>query len=333
MGETIGAAEAVTVAAVAALVTCVLVPVFLPVLRRFAIDAPIARSSHVVPVPRGGGLAVVAGIVAAVATAEWIGSVGAAWYVLGGMLVLGALGLADDVRSLPGPLRLLVQVGTALGLTALFDVPGTGWTAILGSLLFVGFLVGYVNAFNFMDGINGVSSFSAVVAGTWYGVIGVRGDHLGLAVLGVAVAGAAFGFMPWNAVRAKVFLGDVGSYALGGAIAVLALLAWAIQVGVLVAVAPLVIYVVDTAWVLVKRTRGHRPLMDGHREHVYQRVLDRTGWPHWVVALLVAGATGLCCAGVSVGVFTRQPAITAAGLVLGVTAYQFAPRLVPARRP
>lgn len=282
---------------VALVVTALAVAALLPVLGRAQLlDVPNARSSHDSPIPRGGGIAVAAGIGAAVAV-NGVGGGAILWPVLAAGLALAIVGFVDDLHTMGSSVRLLIQLVTGLALAA-WAASAHG-SAGLPVGLFVPIaavgVAGYVNAFNFMDGINGISALNAAVAGGWFAWAGAEYDVRGVAVTGLAVAGAAIGFLPWNAPRAHIFLGDVGSYSLGVVVSGLAVTCWAKGVPAVIAVAPLVVYLADTMWVLVKRGTGGRPLTVAHREHVYQRLVDN-GWSHLSAATLTAVA-GVLMAG------------------------------------
>lgn len=294
-----------------------------PVLRRAQLlDVPNERSSHSAPVPRGGGLAVMAAVTLASVAAAVAGD-DVLWIPLVVALGLAAVGLLDDRSSLPSVVRLGLQ------LVAGAAVAAWAWSAGAPSLSVVVFAVvvtvavaGYVNAFNFMDGINGISALTAVVAGAWWCWVGAEHDVDGLTVLGASLAGATLGFLPWNAPRARVFLGDVGSYGVGFLVVVAGAWAWANDVPSVLCLAPLVVYLADTGWVLVKRAVGGRPLMQAHREHVYQQLVD-LGWSHTTSALLCAGASVVVCTAVAVApLAVSLPVVT--GVVL---AYLVSPRV------
>lgn len=277
----------------------VLTGMLIPVLRRAQfLDVPNHRSSHAVPTPRGGGLAVLAAVLIASAVEASRGQ-GVPLVPLGAAGVLAGVGLLDDLRSLSGLVRLALQGLCALAVVIWifvnYSFPGTTTSAFVVVATATVVLVGYVNAFNFMDGVNGISSLNAVVAGVWWGVLGEHFELAELQTVGSAIAGAALGFLPWNAPRAKVFLGDVGSYGLGLIIATLSVWGWAAGVPALMAAAPLLVYLVDTGWVLVKRAIGRRPLMDAHREHVYQRLVDYRAWSHLSAAMFTAVLSALVC--------------------------------------
>lgn len=264
----------------------------IPVLRRAQfMDVPNHRSSHTRPVPRGGGLAVVLtlGLVALFTVDLDVQLT----VLLAVTLLLGTVGLVDDLRSLPSALRLAAQLLAALGLAVV--LLGTGVVTWWWLPVLVVAVAGYVNAYNFMDGVNGISALTALVVGAHWAWVGSGGEHQQLHVLGLVLAGAALGFLPWNAPRAQVFLGDVGSYGIG--VFIVGLSAWALVDGLpwQWALAPLVVYGADTGWVLVKRYRGGRSLTEAHREHVYQRLVD-SGWSHLASAALCALAGAAVCA-------------------------------------
>lgn len=256
------------------------------------IDVPNHRSSHAEPIPRGGGIAVAAGTVSGTIVAgAWSGAIAA---LMVGGVALGATGLLDDRRGLPATPRLIVQVMTPVIATlAVADRAGLA----LGAAVVVAAIAvaGYVNAFNFMDGINGISGLQAIVGGGFLAVLGRHAELPGLEIAGWAVAGSSLGFLPFNAPRARTFLGDVGSYFLGFWLAGLALLLVDAGLPVLVTVAPFSLYLIDTASVLVRRARRGAPLMEAHREHAYQR-LTQQGWSHLQVAGLCAVISAVAAA-------------------------------------
>lgn len=252
------------------------------------LDIPNARSSHVGPLPRGGGLALMATIGTAVlVTGD--ADAGAGLVLLLGVL-LGILGLADDAFSLGAITRLAVQliVCGAAALALAVEVFGWAGIALVAVIPLALWLVGCVNSYNFMDGINGITGLHGAVAGVWFTYLGAINHIPALVLLGLPLVGACLGFLPWNFPRARMFLGDVGSYFLGGIVAGLSVLAWAGGVGVLPAVSPLLLYLADTGRVVLVHAIGRRPLHVAHRDHVYQRLAD-AGSTHMQVALMTAG--------------------------------------------
>lgn len=279
------------------------------------VDVPNERSSHVAVVPRGGGLAVVAGTVIGLSAAVLSGALwdGRIALLIALMLGFGALGLADDLGDLSARVRLLAQAagGLVAGVAIAAAGMGDGVPLLVVLPLTALWIVAFVNAFNFMDGINGISGVSSAIAAGWLGGLAHADDDRSLAVVGFALAGASIGFLPWNAPRARVFLGDVGSYGIGALVAGLVLLTWLRTDNAWLALAPVFIYLVDTAWTLVRRAlRGER-ITEAHRSHVYQRLLD-AGLSHVGSSLVVASATIAVCA---ITALAPQP-----WLVLGVLA-------------
>lgn len=264
-------------------------PVTIPLLRRLAaIDMPGLRSSHTFPTPRGGGLPIVVGLITAVALVR-----SAAAVPLGaGIGFFGALGFVDDLRGLTAVRRLALQCTGSAGIAGLLITPLHLPPELLAAVTLVTavWLMGFVNAFNFMDGINGISAAHALIGGVAYACFGQWSQDPFLVAMGLAVAAGALGFMPWNAIRARVFLGDVGSYALGAALAVLAVTALIHGLPVEAALGPLTLYLADTAWTLQRRMRAGERWTEAHRTHTYQRWCD-VGWTHQEVTLVTAATT------------------------------------------
>lgn len=278
------------------------------------IDVPNARSSHAAPVPRGGGIAVAIAASAAMLLGDRSASATA---ILLGALTLGVVGLVDDRVSLPTTPRLVAQVVVPAGAMAWLLAEssiGDPWTIALG-IVGVVWCAGYVNAFNFMDGINGISAAQALGAGL---TLAALADRLGVDPLvdtSLAVAGAVLGFAVFN-VAGRIFLGDVGSYFLGFWLAASAVVAVARDVPVESVLTPFVLYVVDTGTTLVRRWRRGADVREAHREHAYQR-LHQLGWSHLSVSLLVASVVGVSGA-IGVAVADAGRPVRLVGLAVAV---------------
>jgi UDP-N-acetylmuramyl pentapeptide phosphotransferase/UDP-N-acetylglucosamine-1-phosphate transferase len=270
-------------------------PLTIALLRRLAVlDMPGGRSSHSVPTPRGGGAPIAVGLVVAALIAPGGGRAGLAFAVAVGFF--GLLGLLDDLRGLPVVVRLGLQLAGASAVAALL-VSGLSLPAvavIMAALAGTAWVVGFVNAFNFMDGVNGISGAHALIGGVAYACLaGWRRDGFGVAA-GLSLAVGACAFLPWNAVRARVFLGDVGSYSIGAALAVLAVRLVSLGVPVEAVAGPVALYLADVAWTLQRRIRGGERWLEAHRTHVYQRWCDE-GWSHQEVTVLTSALTVLLC--------------------------------------
>lgn len=249
--------------------------------------------------------------------------------LLGGCIVLGGVGLVDDLRGLPPKIRLLAQLGAGALAGLLLPEPINALAAIVVCSVWI---ASFVNAFNFMDGINGISALTGLVAGIAYWAIGNHYGDLTAATFSAALAGACLAFLPFNAPNARVFLGDVGSYALGFAIAALGWATWAAGAPLLLALAPTSVYLVDTGSTLVRRWRRGESLTQAHREHIYQR-LTQAGWSHIRTATFVACVQGSVIVVTSLGALMTPWFTILAVPVLGL--YVLSPRVLqrsPARQ-
>lgn len=245
---------------------------------RGTMDVPNQRSSHTEPVPRGGGLACLAGVACGIATTGSHAHIDRR--VVFGIASLAALGLADDQSGHLDP-RLRLALQTVSG-----GLLNSNGSILLPAASLV--TAGVVNVVNFMDGINGITGSTAAVWGISTWATGRNSQDAMLQTLGAVTAGAGLGFLPWNAPHAQLFLGDVGSYLFGGLMAAATVhaiespsLAWRVA-------APLLPYGVDAAQAVLLRARRRASLTEAHREHVYQRLVDSHGLSHTAVATIHA---------------------------------------------
>ena len=270
----------------------------LPWLRaREVLDHPNERSLHAAPIPRGGGLAIVAVVLAAHAMlALGAGAAGRDELVV---LVCGGgcalLGWADDRRSRGTAVRLLVQFALAgLCVAGLAAGPaGSGLGLLAGALLTVA-LVWHVNLFNFMDGADGLAGAQTVMSALGAAaVIALTGPHA-LLPWPLALAGAALGFLRWNWAPARLFLGDSGSYFIGFELAALVIvggLHGTPPAPLLILLAP---FVVDASLTLLARMRAGEPWWRAHRSHLYQRLV-LGGWTARRLAVRLVVLNALLC--------------------------------------
>lgn len=241
--------------------------------QRQLVDLPGERRSHRVPTPRGGGIGLVLAIaVAAVALAVRYpnDTVLLAAFVAALLLVAG-IGWLDDHRPLPARVRLGVHALAALVLASAYW--GVERHLGMAAGAFFAALV-LTNAWNFMDGIDGIAATQAILVGAAL-AFGNDGAWQWLALALVAAAG---GFLPFNLPRARIFLGDVGSGALGLAVAALVVSAgrgdpasW------LLLLLPLSAFLVDTGLTLLRRIVRRERWWAAHVQHAYQRLAARTG--------------------------------------------------------
>ena len=327
----------------AAALSALLTALAIPLLRRaHVIDIPVGRSLHEHPIPRGGGLAVVLAVALSVWAAPLIAfsldglpHMSARFDIvilgLSTILAFALVGLAEDLYSLPATTRLGLQLGLGLllGLGACLELRTSMWPAPVIAVC----SAGLVNVTNFMDGANGLAAGHAVVAAAWFVAVSLVVPVPGLGFVMVVVAGACLGFLPFNAPRARVFLGDSGSYALGGAWSFAATVCLADRVPADVSVAPLLVLVADAGYTLWLRVHAGQRWYEPHKLHVYQRMVS-AGWPHWGSALLVSGTALACCAMAAVDLRSRRMSwLPVAGTALILLAYLHMPVLVRAPSP
>jgi UDP-GlcNAc:undecaprenyl-phosphate/decaprenyl-phosphate GlcNAc-1-phosphate transferase len=289
-------ADAVVWAGLASgVIVAVAEPPTIALLRRLTVlDVPGERSSHSVPTPRGGGAPIAAGLLVAASLAPGAGDAGLAFAVAVGFF--GLLGLVDDLRGLSALSRLALAAAGAAGVATLLvlRLPLPPLALATAAAAAAVWLVGFVNAFNFMDGVNGISGAHALIGGVAYACLAAwRQDGFGVAA-GLALAAGACAFLPWNAGRARVFLGDVGSYSIGAALGVLAVRLIMDGVPAEAVGGPVALYLADVAWTLQRRIRRGERWLEAHRTHVYQRWCD-AGWSHQEVTLLTSALTVLLC--------------------------------------
>lgn len=302
--------DLVAVGALTAGLTFVAMPLVLRGLHVLGVlDVPNERSSHSSPTPRGGGLACAVGIAVGLVAAASLG-LALPWPQIAATFLLCAVGFADDVWSLPVAVRLSSQLAAGAFLGAVLG----GVVAVLPAALIT---AAVVNAVNFMDGINGITALT--VAAWAVAVISWVPTGAALMLLAVLALGAGVGFLPWNVPRARVFLGDSGSYLFGGLISSALVTAWPGRgEGALWLVAvPLGVYLFDTGFTMLKRALASEAVFKAHRSHLYQRLQVATAWPHWAVSVAVASIALLT--GWVAG--TKTPLLAAAVVMISLGAY------------
>ena len=277
------------------------------------LDQPNERSSHSAPVPRTGGIAVcatfLAGLIAGYVMLPIRTPDAPAFWIFSGLLVLlFAAALIDDIRGLKPLAKLAIQAVSALAFSLFVVDPSVArlpwlgeveWGAV-GHLAVVAWLLYFTNAFNFMDGINGIGAGSAAIALAFVALSAAGGGWSLVLLIALLGAGALLGFLYYNFPRGLIFLGDSGSQVIGFTIAAVAVLAH-LEPGLRLPVlfVPLLVFsfLFDVAFTLVMRARAAKRLTHAHREHLYQR-LNQLGWSHARVSCLHFAAQvpiGIAC--------------------------------------
>jgi len=267
-------------------------------------DTPNARSSHTAPVPRGGGLALVPMVLAAwIAHAAWTGAAPPGLgMAVAGATVLAAVSWIDDLRGLPAGARLAVQAGAVgLGMVGLTGEGSVfqGWLppgldAVAAGLVWLWF----VNLFNFMDGIDGISGVEAGSIGVGLVLVGALAGWPWDALAPPALlTGAVLGFLAWNWAPARIFLGDVGSVPLGFLLGWLLLRAAIAGEWVVALILPLY-YLADATITLARRAARGERIWRAHRKHFYQRAaLGGAGHARVALLVLACNIALIACAG------------------------------------
>jgi len=275
--------EAVAGFAVAAVVTLVTTPLTARLAVRVgAIDLPRDRDLHEAPVPRLGGLAILAGLL--VAAIIFMPFDGETRGILGGALVVGVVGALDDLYDMPPALKLAGQAAAAaipvaagvrveaftLPFVGAVDLGATGGGILTGLAM-----VAVMNVVNFTDGVDGLAAGVCTISGVTFAVIALSLDRVDAGVLAAVTAGAALGFLWHNFHPASVFMGDAGSNLLGLMLACIAVQGVLKTAAVVALVFPLVVLAVpilDTAFVVAKRFKYRRPAWQADSEHFHHRM-------------------------------------------------------------
>lgn len=267
--------------------------------RRQILDCPNERSSHTRPTPRGGGLAVTPAVLAGWAVALGQGTVPSAWT---GVAVAAALALMiaswlDDRRSLPVAPRFAAHAAAVFGLLLLLPDDALVFQGLLprwADLLVAGLgCLWFVNLYNFMDGIDGITGVETAALGAGIAVVAaISGTGAGLVPLALACAAAGLAFLGWNWHPARVFLGDVGSIPLGLLLG--GLLVQLAAAGQLAAALILPLYyLADATITLGKRALRGEKVWQAHRQHFYQRAVQGGKRHDQVTLAIAAGNAGL----------------------------------------
>jgi UDP-N-acetylmuramyl pentapeptide phosphotransferase/UDP-N-acetylglucosamine-1-phosphate transferase len=261
-----------------ALLSAFLIVVLKPLLVRYALARPNARSSHRVPTPQGGGIAVIGASLLVTGVAllvhGWPGGILA--IVAAAAVSLALVGAVDDIRPLPAGPRLLLQalaVGAVVWVSEARVLPDAIPLSLERAVLIVGG-VWFVNLVNFMDGIDWITVAEMVPVTAAVAMLAtMAGAPMPVVGLALALCGALLGFAPFNRPVARLFLGDVGSLPIG------LLVGWMLLqlagTGALAAAILLPLYhLMDATITLLRRLARGEKVWEAHRSHFYQKATD-----------------------------------------------------------
>ena len=281
---------------------------------RLALDEPNARSLHTVPVPRTGGVGLLIGIAAGWLLAEvrW------PWAFWSAIALIIAISLLDDLRGLSAATRLAVHL-LAASLAVLALLPDSG---ALTSVLAVLLVAWMCNLYNFMDGSDGLAGGMACAGFLCYAIAAAFAGSTQFALLNLAIAAAAAGFLIHNFHPARIFLGDAGAVTLGFLAATLGMVGWRQQDWTwwfpLVVFSP---FIVDASLTLARRVLSGARFWEAHRDHYYQRLV-RLGIGHRRTALmeyaLMAGSGTVALWAMTLKGVAQYGLLAAAGVVYAV---------------
>jgi UDP-N-acetylmuramyl pentapeptide phosphotransferase/UDP-N-acetylglucosamine-1-phosphate transferase len=263
--------------AAAALLSAAIIPAILPLLQRYALARPNARSSHRIPTPQGAGIAVISAVLAVGGISAVVLDLSAPIVLFGATIFIALVGMADDIRSIQVLPRLLLQ---AAAVGAILYVAPADFRIIPACPLWIErallLLAGlwFINLVNFMDGLDLMTVAEVVPITAAMVLLGWTGAYQQVpTVVAAALCGAMLGFAPFNRPIAKVFLGDVGSLPIGLLLGwCLLQLAWHQQLTAALLL-PLY-YLADATITLFRRMARHEPFWAAHRSHFYQRATD-----------------------------------------------------------
>lgn len=333
--EALAGAPLLLAVVAAALISALVTWISRPLLQRYALARPNARSSHRIPTPQGAGIAVIAATL--IVASLWAASANVAIppALVAATVVIALVGFADDIVSLPVLVRLALQAACvgAVVFTAPETariVPALPLALERGLVVLAG--VWFVNLVNFMDGLDLMTAAEVVPVTAALLLLGLLGELSWPAVLvAAALCGAMLGFAPFNRPVAKVFLGDVGSLPIG------LLLGWcllelAFRGQPAAALLLAAYYLADTTITLFRRIIRREPFWSAHRTHFYQRATDSGFTVKRVIAETFALNLVLALLAI-VTVRAGSTAITIICLIAGVAAVAFVLRRFSGAQP
>jgi UDP-GlcNAc:undecaprenyl-phosphate GlcNAc-1-phosphate transferase len=291
-----------------------LVGVLTPIMRKIAIatdlvDRPNStHKSHKRAVPYLGGVAIIIGVITVSYSASLVSQFTSSTFwlatsVLGPALLLGLIGLWDDIRNLPPLPRFIAQTLAGVfiaGILLITDNIGnpTG-SSIVDSIITVVWIIGICNSINFFDNLDGGAAGTVAISSIALAYLALNGDQYFIAALSVVTAGSTLGFLVWNKSPAKIYMGDAGALFLGVLLATLTVRFEPnaqTQIGsFLTPVFLLAIPILDTTVAVLSRIRRHLSPFQGGQDHLSHRLI-RSGLSRKTSAIILWSLSGLFAA-------------------------------------
>ncbi len=306
--------------AVAAVVTLVVTPLVRRVSVRYGlVDYPGGRKVHSHPISRLGGVAIFAGVAAAVGV-EIVGGLRGMWDIgfitqasdrmnvvglFAGILLVFLVGVIDDIWNLSAGAKLGGQIvaATIVAIAGLqieyVGNPFGGGLIMLGLLavpVTVVYLVGFANVINLIDGLDGLAAGVSAIAAMSLLVLAVQGNRFAAAALAAGLIGACLGFLRYNFHPASIFMGDSGAMFLGFTLATISLLGVMKTTAAIALAVPLMIIgvpIFDAFSAILRRVRHNRPIHEADRGHIHHRLLGRGFDQRQTVLIIYAWSAAL----------------------------------------
>lgn len=311
-----------------------LVGALTPLMRKIAIATDVidrpnsSHKSHRQPVPYLGGVAIIIGVITVSYATSLVSNftINTFWLatsVLGPALLLGLIGLWDDLRNLPPLPRFIAQsiagVFTAGILIATDNVGNPTGSAIFDSIITIIWVVGICNSINFFDNLDGGAAGTVAISSIALAFLALNGDQYLIAALSTVTAGATLGFLVWNKNPAKIYMGDAGALFLGVLLAILTIRLHPnsdTQIGsYFTPIFLLAIPILDTTVAVLSRLRRHLSPFQGGQDHLSHRLV-RAGLSRKQAAVTLWGLSGLFAAAAIL--VSRPNAVTEDYLMGGV---------------
>jgi UDP-N-acetylmuramyl pentapeptide phosphotransferase/UDP-N-acetylglucosamine-1-phosphate transferase len=293
------------------------------------LDHPNERSLHDRPVPRGGGLAILATLLVCVPAIVFIRSVQGMVGLASGVMIVAVISFLDDRHSVPAFYRFVAHAIAAILIiySGLFiqELEFLGkvsrWSYLVGAMFSVMFIVWMINLYNFMDGMDGFAGGMAVAGFGTFAILGWQAGNTEFMLMSLVTASAAGGFLIFNFPPARIFMGDVGSSTFGLLAAAFSL--WGARENIFpfwIALLVFSPFIVDATVTLLRRLLRGEKIWQAHKSHYYQQLVQ-AGWGHRKTVLVEYGIMLGC--GMTALWGLRASANVQAALIAGWAVFYF----------